>query len=88
MELQLSPFIDIAFIKNRSTGTIFDYRDGFLAGGIEAIVYPLKWKGIQVRGSLGVDLGRKMPYIKGKLNQDWRDSVSAYEISIGIGLHY
>lgn len=88
MEVQLSPFIDIAFIKNRSTGTIFDYRDGFLAGGIEAIVYPLKWKGIQVRGSLGVDLGRKMPYIKGKLNQDWRDSVSAYEISIGIGLHY
>lgn len=88
MEFQLSPFIDFALIKNRSTGTTFDYRDGFLSGGLEAIIYPLKWKGIQVRGSFGVDLGRKMPYIKGLMNQDWRDSVSSYEISIGIGLQY
>ena len=52
------------------------------------IIYPLRWKGIQVRGSFGVDLGRKMPGIKGRLNQDWRKGVSSYEISIGIGLHY
>lgn len=88
MEFQLNPFIDFALMKNRSTGTTFDFRDGFLSGGIEAIVYPLKWKGIQVRASFGVDLSRKMPFIKNKLNQEWRDSVSPYELSIGIGLHY
>lgn len=88
MEMQLSPFMDFAFIKNRATGTNFSYKDGFWAGGIEVLVYPLRWKGIQVRGSIGFDLSRKMPWIKGKLNQDWRSNVSAYEISIGIGLHY
>ena len=88
MELQLSPFVDVAFIKNRATDTDFSYKDGFLSGGLEMIIYPLRWKGIQVRGSFGVDLGRKMPGIKGRLNQDWRKGVSSYEISIGIGLHY
>lgn len=88
LEFQLAPFIDFALIKNRATKTTFDYRDGFLCGGLEAIVYPLKWKGLQVRVSFGVDLSRKMPFIKGKLNQEWRDTVSAYELSIGIGLQY
>jgi|GEM_PF-298851 len=88
MELQLSPFVDIALIKNRATGTAFSYKDGFLSGGLEMLVYPLRWRGIEVRGSFGVDLGRKMPGIKGKMNQSWRKGVSAYEISVGIGLHY
>ncbi len=88
MEMQLSPFMDFAFIKNRATGSNFSYKDGFWSGGIEVLVYPLRWRGIQVRGSIGFDLGRKMPGIKGKLNQQWRSNVSAYEISIGIGLHY
>ena len=39
-----------------------------------------------VRASLGVDLGRLL--LKGKINQDWRDSVSKYELTIGLGLHY
>lgn len=88
MEVQISPFIDFALINNRATKTDFYYKDGLYAGGLEVLVYPLKWKGIQVRGSLGIDLGRKLPYVKGKLNQDWRKQASAYEISIGIGLQY
>lgn len=87
MEFQLSPFVDVALSRNRATGRNFYYKDGFYAAGIEGIVYPLKWKGMTIRGSLGIDLGQKLPGLKGKLNQDWRDSKS-YEISIGIGLHY
>ena len=79
--------MDIALYRNKATGLNFDYRDGFYAAGIEAIVYPLKWKGMVVRGSFGLDLSQAMPGLKGKLNQDWRNS-KPYEISIGIGLHY
>lgn len=88
MEAQLSPFIDVALFHNEAAGTAFNPKDGFLAGGLEGIIYPLKWKGIQIRGSLGVDLSRKMPKIKRKFNQSWRSNVKAYEIQIGIGLHY
>ena len=89
MEVQVSPFIDFALCHNKVTGSFFNPADGFLSGGIEGIIFPLKMRGLQVRASLGVDLSRKMPYLKGKFNQDWRDStVKSYELSIGIGLHY
>lgn len=88
LEAQISPFIDIALFKNEAMNSTFNPKDGFISGGIEGIIYPLRWKGIQVRGSLGVDLTRKMPKLKGKVNQDWRSSCKSYEISIGIGLHY
>lgn len=88
LEAQISPFVDIALFKNEETGTSFNIKDSFISGGIEGIIYPLRWKGIQVRGSLGIDLTRKMPVLKGKVNQDWRESCKSYEISIGIGLHY
>ena len=87
MELQLSPFLDIALTYNRATKRILHYKDGFYAAGIEALIYPKKWKGIEVRGSLGVDLSQKLPGLKGMLDQSWRDS-DWKEISIGIGLHY
>lgn len=88
MEVQLSPFVDVALFNNEATGSSFNIKDGFISGGLEGIVYPLKWKGIQIRGSLGVDLTRKMPKLKGKVNQEWRESCKSYELSIGIGLHY
>lgn len=87
-EMQISPFVDIALFHNRATGTSMNYKDGFYSGGLEVLVFPTKWKGIQIRGSIGVDLGRIVPGFKGKLNQDWRDSVSKYEIMIGLGLQY
>lgn len=88
LEAQVSPFVDFALFHNEASDTAFNPKDGFLAGGIEGIVYPLRWRGIQVRGSLGVDLSRKMPKVKGFFNQDWRDNVKAYELTIGLGLHY
>ena len=84
-ELQISPFIDIAFIKNRSTGTMFYVKDGFYCAGLELIMLPAKWKSIQVRGSFGVDVGRYV--LKKWINTDWRDG-SKWELEIGIGLHY
>lgn len=87
MEVQASPFIDFALSQNRANNTVFSIKDAFLTGGMELIVYPLKWRGIQIRGSIGLDLAQKMPGIKKIFNQEWRDS-HWYEISIGIGLQY
>jgi len=85
-EAQVSPFIDFALYNNIATGTNFDYKDGFYTAGLEGIVYPANWRSIQVRGSLGVDVGRLL--LKKWINTDWRDNVSLYEISVGVGLHY
>ena len=88
LEAQISPFIDFALFHNEASGTAFNPKDGFLCGGIEGIIYPLRIRGIQVRASFGVDLSRKMPKLNAFFNQDWRDNVSSYELSIGLGLHY
>jgi len=85
-EAQISPFIDFALVNNVATGTNFNYKDGFYAAGIEGIVYPANWKSIQVRGSIGLDVGRLL--LKKWINTDWRDTVSSYEITFGVGLHY
>lgn len=88
-ELQLSPFVDFALTKNAVTGRLLDIRDGFYCAGIEAIVFPNKWRSIEVRASLGVDVGRKvLKKVSSKLFDDsWRTG-SSYELYIGIGLHY
>lgn len=89
MEVQVSPFVDFAIFQNKATGTMFNPADGFLSAGMECLIFPLKMRGINIRGSFGVDLSRKMPWLKKKFNQDWRDSsAKSYEISIGIGLFY
>lgn len=85
-EMQLSPFIDAALCYNKQTKTFFNPKDGFYAGGVEVIVYPLKWSGITIRGSIGIDLGRT--FFSKNLNTQWRENVSKKEFSIGFGLHY
>jgi hypothetical protein len=85
-EVQFSPFMDIAFTKNKATGNTFWYKDGWYAGGLEVLVFPQKWRSLVVRGSVGVDLGRYL--LKSKIDTDWRRNVSKYEIEIGVGLHY
>ena len=85
-DLQASPFIDIALCNNKITKTMFDPKDGFYAAGLELIVYPLKWSGITIRGSVGIDVGRK--FLRDHINLDWREGVSKKEFSIGFGLHY
>ena len=85
-EMQLSPFVDMALCYNKITQTYFNIKDGFYAGGLEVIVYPLKWSGITIRGSVGIDVGRK--FLSNYINMDWRENVSKKEFSIGFGLHY
>ncbi len=90
-ELQASPFIDFALIQttNEIQGykRTFDLRDGFYAAGLELLVYPRKWPSYVVRGSVGVDIGRKL--FDSLLETSWRDTnISSIEISIGIGLQY
>ena len=89
-ELQLSPFVDFALTKNEVTGRTFSIQDGFYAAGIEAIVFPQKWRSIEVRASFGVDVGRKVikKAVSKLIDDSWRSGVSAYELYIGIGLHY
>ncbi|WP_294429727.1 hypothetical protein [uncultured Treponema sp.] len=89
-ELQASPFLDIALTKNESTGRLFSTKDGWYAGGIEFLCFPEHWKGIVMRASLGIDLGRKLisKKLPEKIDMSWRSNVKSYEIYAGIGLHY
>ncbi len=85
-ELQVSPFIDIALVDNRVTHRCFDFRDGFYTCGLEVIVFPEKWKSIQLRGSAGFDISRYL--LKDYIDTSWRAEVSKTEITIGLGLFY
>lgn len=85
-EVQVSPFIDIALMDNKATGTGFYYKDGFYTAGFEVLVFPEKWNSIQLRASAGIDLSKNL--LKNVLNTSWRDNASMFEILIGIGLFY
>ena len=76
----------MALCYNKVTQTFFNFKDGFYGAGLEAIVYPLKWSGITVRASLGIDAGRK--FFAKKINTSWRENVPKTEIQLGFGLHY
>ena len=86
VEVQVSPFIDFVLCYNKVTHTFCNLKDGFYAGGVEVIVYPLKWSGITIRASVGMDIGRQ--FFSDKINMDWRENLSKYEFSFGFGLHY
>ncbi len=89
-ELQIAPFGDFALTKNKETGRLFSIKDGFYAGGLEMIVYPARWRSLEVRASLGIDAGRKIikKVVSSLIDTSWRSNVSAWEAYIGIGLHY
>jgi hypothetical protein len=89
-ELQLSPFVDVALLHIPTPGgRTFHYKDGLYAAGIEALIFPAKWRSIYVRVSLGVDLVRTFGFVEKLVDTGWRqDGVSKYELFIGIGLHY
>lgn len=88
VDVQISPFIDIALTHNKITDRWYDPRDGFYCGGLEVLIYPLKWSGFVVRASAGIDLARTvLKKLKMPINDDWRQG-SKYEISIGLGLQY
>ena len=88
VDVQFSPFIDIALTHNKITDRWFDPRDGFYCGGLEILIYPLKWSGFVFRASAGVDLARTvLKKLKMPIENDWRQG-SKYEFSIGLGLQY
>mgnify|MGYP002625682952 FL=1 len=89
-ELQMSPFIDIALTKNEMTDRLFSPKDGWYTGGVEFLCFPERWKGIVMRASVGIDLGRAFISKKypEKIDMSWREHVKKYEIYAGIGLHY
>lgn len=89
-ELQVVPFFDFALSNNLQTERTFSILDGWYAGGLEVLVYPAKWRSLVVRASAGVDVGRKiMPKVVSPLIDTWwRSECSAFELYIGIGLHY
>ncbi len=88
-ELQISPFVDAALTRNTATGRTFSIKDGFYSAGLEVLVFPQKWRSIEVRASLGVDVGRKLikKAVSSLIDDSWRTG-SSYELYIGIGLHY
>lgn len=85
-EVHVSPFIDIALTKNRTTSRFFSPKDGFYSSGFEVLVYPQKWSSFTVRGSLGVDIGKLL--LSDYIDTSWRTNTSLYEISLGLGLFY
>ncbi|MCR4821266.1 MAG: hypothetical protein K5873_00145 [Treponema sp.] len=89
-ELQLSPFIDVALTKNEITDRLYAFEDGWYTGGIELLLFFENWKGIVMRTSFGLDLGRLLISEKfpESLDMSWRNNVKSYEIYAGIGLHY
>jgi hypothetical protein len=63
VEVQLSPFVDIAFIngasnpqaRHRSDET-YAFGDPLAAAGVEVMVFSLPWRNLNLRASLGWDL--------------------------------
>ena len=82
--LQIAPFFDMAiFYDNNQSENFNMYNNGFYCGGVEFLVYPVKWSSITGRVSLGVDL-------KGAAQEhNFLEGISKNkEIFIGIGLQY
>ncbi len=87
MEVQIAPFVDVALAANRATGRVFDPRDGFYCAGVEVLLFPNKWKSVQIRASAGIDAGRL--FLKKWIDTSWRDQNSSkFEVTLGIGLFY
>ncbi len=86
-ELQISPFFDLALIKNQVTNRYFSPKDGFYDAGVEILVFPAQWKSFVVRASIGFDMSRIL--LKDILDMSYRDtSVKPYELFIGLGLQF
>ena len=89
-ELFISLFLDMALVHDMVSGRYFHPKDGWYAGGIEAILYLHKMRSIYFRISVGFDL-TELKNVAG-INKIGgiakRDGKPISEIFIGIGLHY
>jgi len=84
-EQHWSPFIDIS--QGHYDDSYFLVTDGWYAGGLEIITYPLAMRSFYVRISVGWDLVSvlKMRRLTGASP---RDGASIWELFLGMGLHY
>ncbi|QQO08048.1 hypothetical protein [Breznakiella homolactica] len=80
-EFHLTPFLDIALVKDPKSGRDFSFKDPVIGGGIEVIVYPYFMRSAYLRVSLGFDLNRAWE-IKSIPGGKYR------EIFLGLGHHY
>jgi hypothetical protein len=80
-EQHWSPFVDIGFLSDKATGTKFGLDDALVTGGLAVITYPLSWRALFIRISLGLNL-RQAVEEKGIPGGDGR------ELFIGIGHEY
>jgi hypothetical protein len=85
-EFQLSPILDAALTYNSETGRSFALEDGWYGAGLEALVYPDKFRAITVRAGFYIDAGRF--FLEDYIDTSWRDSPSRYEVFVGIGVQY
>ena len=82
--LQIAPFFDMALFYDKNANQKFNFYDnGYYCGGVEFLVYPVKWSSITGRVSLGVDLK------SASHENNFLEAISNNkEIFIGIGLQY
>jgi hypothetical protein len=81
-ELQIAPFVDIAFIHDEDTDRWYHPQDALFSGGIEILIFPLRMRSIQGRISAGQNIRELLK------SPDNLLSLGKYDIFIGIGLHY
>lgn len=86
-EMQFVPFFDMALTHDLENDTTYSFDDGWYAGGLEILVFPMKMRSIYARASVGFDLSEVIN--NGSLSGEAeRDGEAIREYSIGIGLYY
>ncbi|GHU80919.1 hypothetical protein FACS189468_2070 [Spirochaetia bacterium] len=80
-ELYLAPFLDMVMVKDPSPEHPHDFTPGdiLVAAGIEAMIFPLRWRSFYMRFSAGWNLRKKEePLNQSRVNDD-------REFFIGVG---
>jgi hypothetical protein len=89
-ELHAVPFLDFAFVHDFNSNRYFSPKDVWCSGGLELIIFPVKFRSIYVRASFGFDL-RELKNVPGLIKLEGiatRDGERMSEVFLGIGLHY
>lgn len=83
-DVQISPFFDMALVKNRVNDSLFSFEDGYYCAGVEVLVFPLKWSSYTIRASLGINIKDAFREDSKFLKALWHNK----EIFIGLGTQF